>query len=362
MFKTKKEYINLVIAIVSAFILIRVIDNYNVVLGIIGRLINVLEPFIYAFLIAYILNPFMSLLERKFKIKRSISILITYTVIITCIFLTIVLLIPKAVSNLADLLNSLPQLTRDTEEWLNNLTARMSSLGDLKVHAVNEFASIVPKLTGVLQSTLNAIFTKTISITVSIVNIVFGLIISIYILYDKEIFSKKTRKFIYIILKKKNGDRLIELSHNINKMIATCIGTKAIDSTIIAAIAFIGLTILKSPYVLMITIVVGVTNMIPYFGPFVGMMVAFIINIFFNPMIAVKILIFLFLLQQFDAWYLDPKLIGNKVGLSPFLVILAITLGGSFFGVLGMFLASPIMAVIKIYVDKFMKKYNYIKV
>ncbi|WMJ81052.1 AI-2E family transporter [Clostridium sp. MB40-C1] len=358
MFNKRKDYINLVIAIVIAFIFIKIVDNYKFILDGIGRLISILTPFIYAFLIAYILNPLMSFLEKKFKMKRTVSMLVTYSLIISLIFFLLMGLVPKAVSNLADLIESLPQLTYKTEKWVNDLTANVDILNKVKVKFLNEFASLIPKMTNILSITLNTVFMKTVSITVSLVNIIFGLIISIYVLYDKELFIENTRKFIYIVLKKQRGDSVINFFGHVHEMIGTCIGTKAIDSFIIAVICFIGITILKSPYTIIITIVVGVTNMIPYFGPFVGMITAFIINLFFNPIVAVKILIFLFLLQQFDAWYLDPKLIGNKVGLSPFLMILAITLGGSFFGVLGMFLAAPTMAVIKIYVDKFMMKYG----
>ncbi|MBV7273635.1 AI-2E family transporter [Clostridiaceae bacterium UIB06] len=117
------------------------------------------------------------------------------------------------------------------------------------------------------------------------------------------------------------------------------------DSLIIGAICFIGLIIFKSPYALLISIIVGITNMIPYFGSFIGMIPPFIINLFYDPKRAVWVVIFLVLLQQFDACFLEPKLVGDKVGLSPFLIILGITVGGSLFGVWGMILASPIMAV-----------------
>ena len=142
-------------------------------------------------------------------------------------------------------------------------------------------------------------------------------------------------------------------------MIGTYLGIKAIDSLIIAFIALVGLNILGSQYVLLLSVIVGVTNMIPYFGPFIGILTGFVINVFSSPISAVIIAIFLLLLQQFDAWFLDPKLIGNKVGLSPLLVILAVTLGGGFYGIIGMILASPVMSVIKIYAGKAVNKYKF---
>ena len=184
------------------------------------------------------------------------------------------------------------------------------------------------------------------------INILFGLIISIYILFDKEKFKGISRKLTYIAFKEKWANNIIELFKTVNNMISLYIGTKAIDSLIIGAISLIGLILFKSPYAMLIAIIVTITNMIPYFGPFLGMIPPFLINLFYDPKRALWILVFLILLQQFDAWFLEPKLVGGKVGLSPFLLILGITIGGSLFGIWGMLLASPITAVIKIYVGR----------
>ncbi len=217
---------------------------------------------------------------------------------------------------------------------------------------------IIGKTSEFVVQILDKLLSKTWSFTNSFIKWIFGFIVSIYVLYDKEKFINIGKKIIFITFNEKNGSKIIEFFKNLHYMIGLYIGTKALDSTIIGGIAFIGLNILKSPYPLLIALIVGVTNMIPYFGPFIGMVVAFTINIFFSLFKAFAVLIFLFLLQQFDAWYLDPKLIGGKVGLTPFLVIFAVTLGGGLYGPVGMILAVPIMAVIKLYADKAIKRYD----
>ena len=141
-------------------------------------------------------------------------------------------------------------------------------------------------------------------------------------------------------------------------MIGTYIGIKALDSLIIGIISLVGLMILRLPYAPLLALVVGVTNMIPYFGPFVGMLTCAIVALFITPFRALVVFIFLLALQQFDAWYLEPKLVSGKVGIGPFWVILGVTIGGGFFGPLGMILASPTVATIKIYYKKIVNKYK----
>ena len=158
--------------------------------------------------------------------------------------------------------------------------------------------------------------------------------------------------------KEKKGKSFENFVRTLHKMIGVYIGTKAIDSTIIGFLSLVGMLIIGIPYAFLLSLVVGFTNMIPYFGPFLGMVVAFSINIFINPTKAIIVLIFLFLLQQFDAWYLEPKLIGNKVGLSPFLIILGVTIGGGFYGPIGMILASPVMAIIRVYTDRKLEEFR----
>lgn len=360
-YKTKRfRYFDLIIAIVIAYLSIKVIDNYKIIFIGLGKLLSIVSPFIYALIIAYILNPIMTFFEKRFKLKRGISILITYVLIIVIITIFSIYLLPKITSNILDMLKNIPQFAVILQNWFNNLFSNeaiqniLNSTGSLNVKP--DF--IVGKLSNIVATILNGLLDRTLSFTNSFVKWIFGFIISIYVLSDKEKFIEVIKETIYIVLKEKNGDRFIGFFKNIHYMIGLYIGTKAIDSLIIAIIAFIGLSIIKSPYLIIIALVVGVTNMIPYFGPFLGMVVGFIINLFFSPIKAFVVLIFLFLLQQFDGWYLDPKLIGDKVGLSPFLIIFAVTLGGGIYGPIGMLLGVPTMAVVKIYIDKFLTKYH----
>ena len=346
--KEKIKYFDLIVAIIIAFIGIELILNYKSILSIIVSATKILSSFILAFIIAYILNPIMVFLEKKLKLKRGQSILITYAFIVGTMVVFSIVVLPKIFTSVMDIIQNIPSFTSEVYKWMYSHKA--STLINSSEFIKNNAGTLVQKFSSFTSNWLNIVLSKTISFTSSLVNILFGLIISIYILSDKEKFKSIAKNLTRITFKEKYASYVINFLKNVNNMISLYIGTKAIDSLIIGVICFIGLIIFKSPYALLISIIVAITNMIPYFGPFIGMIPPFIINLFYDPKRAVWILVFLVLLQQFDAWFLEPKLVGDKVGLSPFLIILGITVGGSLFGVWGMLLASPIMAVLKIYI------------
>ncbi|ABS35200.1 AI-2E family transporter [Clostridium botulinum] len=365
MIKDKKiKYLDIIIPIVSSlvisFILIQIFKNYNNVFSGIGKVFKILSPFIIAFIIAYILNPLVKLFERRFKIKRNLSILICYVITLGIVALVLSMIVPKVFQSIMDIFQNIPYFTNKGYEMVNNLLANeeISNIINSSNVFKGNYKDLIDKIAGFTSVGLNTILNQTISFTTFMVNLVFGLIIAIYVLNDREKFAFNGKRVVFLIFREKYGEKIIEFFRTVNSMIKLYIGIKALDSLIIGLLALIGLIILKSPYALLIALIVCVTNMIPYFGPFIGMIPAVVINLFYVPVKALWVLIFLFLLQQFDAWYLEPKLVGDKVGLSPFLIILGITIGGSLFGVWGMLLASPAMAVIKIYTKKLAEKYN----
>ncbi|KZL91256.1 AI-2E family transporter [Clostridium magnum] len=348
--KEKIKYFDLIVAVILSFIIIQALLNYKSIFLLVGKAVNILYPFILAFIIAYVLNPVMNFLENKLKLKRGQSILITYACIVTIIVAFSMLLLPKIFNNVIEIAQSIPLFTTEMYKWMNSHNVGM--LLNSEEFIRNNVGGLVQKFSVLTSNWLNIILSTTISFTSSLINILFGLIISIYILFDKEKFKDFSIKLTYITFQEKWANRIIELIRNIDKMISLYIGTKAVDSLIIGAIALVALILFKSPYAMLIAIIVTITNMIPYFGPFLGMIPPFLINFFYDPKRALWILLFLILLQQFDAWFLEPKLVGDKVGLSPFLLILGITIGGTLFGIWGMLLASPITAVIKIYMER----------
>lgn len=349
------KYIDLIVAVVVAFIIIKLVDNYKDLLNIVVWILQILSPFICAAIIAYILNPIMNIFEKRFKFKRGISLLLTYAIIIAVIIITGVYVIPIIYENILELTKNIPDIASQIQHWYDELMKNddIKSIVTSK-QFMDSFdpAKLIDKSRILLTSSLNVLLSKIFVFTSSFIKWIFGFLLSIYMLADKEKFRDIGKKVVYLIFRQKAGGELLEFLSNINNMICLYIGIKAIDSLIIGILAFIGLSIIGSPYAILLALVVGVTNMIPYLGPGIGMVVSGIVNLFVSPFKALIVFVFLLLLQQFDAWILEPKLVGGKVGLSPFLIILAITIGGSIYGMVGVILSVPVMAVIKIYIDK----------
>ncbi|GAB6169744.1 AI-2E family transporter [Clostridium carnis] len=361
MFNKYIKYKEIIIAIVFSILVsvvgAKLIDNYPYFFGIIKKLFSLIVPFIYGLVIAYILNPLVKLLEKRFKLKSGVAILSTYILIIGAMSLVIVYCIPNVVQSIIDLTKNIPDYITDAQSWLNNFLNNEAVKGIItKTGTFDSVNSLIAQVgtmaVNVLEGSVSYIF----SVSSQLVKIFLGILISIYVLVDKDRIILETKKVTYLILKEKRAKKLIEAIRIYHKMIGTYIGIKAIDSSIIGIMAFILLNIVKSEYAVLLACIVGITNMIPYFGPFIGEIVGFLFNVFVSPTKGLTVFLVLFALQMFDGWYLDPKLIGSKVGVRPFFIILAVVIGGGFFGPIGMLLASPTAATLKFYYTRVMDK------
>lgn len=353
-----KKNMPVVVLIVFTLLFIRLLDNFHMVTGPITRVLNITRPFLYSFIIAYVLNPVVKLFERLYSGRRVPSVLSTYAFIVIFIALLSNYIFPKIGENLYELYTKMPLIVADSRAFLLELAQNeklinlftLGGLADLNVE------SLFARSGEYIQRFSSYMISQTASLAIGVFRWIFAFLVSIYVLIYKERFKAFGIKMSLKLFGRKVSREAFHLFRTIHKMLGLYIGTKAIDSLIIGGIALVGLYIMGSPFVFLLSFLVFVTNMVPYFGPFVGMTLTASIHLFYSPTLALASLIFLFLLQQFDAWFLDPRLIGNKVGINPFLVILAVTLGGRLFGPVGMVLAAPVMSTLKIYVDRFLKK------
>ena len=347
------KYRDILVIVLIALVGYKLIDNYQMFLNLISTTISVISPFIYAMIFAYCINPIMNLFERKLNMKRGLSIFTTYLLIGGAIVIGALYIVPSIVDSIISITSEIPKYMETVQGWINE-ALKNQNLYDLinSTGLLDNISVISGKMSSIIIGILDGSVSSIVSITTNVVKIGFGFLISIYILLDKERFIAEVKTITYMILKEEKGTKLIDLVRTYHEMIGKYIGTIAIDSAIIGVLAFFGLMIIGAPYTPLLAIIVGVTNMIPYFGPFVGEVVGAAVGIFVSPAMAITIFVFLLALQQFDAWYLDPKLIGDKVGVKPFYIILAVTIGGGFFGPIGMLLASPTMATINIYYER----------
>ena len=347
------KYRDILVIVLIALVGYKLIDNYQMFLNLISTTISVISPFIYAMVFAYCINPIMNLFERRLKMRRGLSIFSTYLLIGGAIVIGSLYIVPSIVDSIISITSEIPGYMETVQGWINEALKNQNFYELINSTGLLDNISVISgNMSSIIIGILNGSVSSIVSITTNVVKIGFGFLISIYILLDKERFIIEVKTITYMIFKEERGTKIIGLVRTYHEMIGKYIGTKAIDSAIIGVLAFFGLMVIGAPYTPLLAIVVGVTNMIPYFGPFVGEVVGAAVGLFVSPAMAITIFIFLLALQQFDALYLDPKLIGDKVGVKPFYIILAVTIGGGFFGPIGMLLASPTMATINIYYER----------
>lgn len=353
------KYFDIFILTLIVIITYKVIDDYKYFFGIIKNLISIISPFIYALVCAYILNPIVNLFEKRLKFSRAVSILMTYCILGALIFIALFFAIPSLIDSIVNMSAEIPEYIEKMQKWSDTVFKNYNLNDLIKEDALIEKVDMVFKQMSnftlmLLQNSISSVF----SITANLVKLLLGFLVSIYVLMDKEKLLSNAKTIIYMIFKEKNGNNILNLLKTYHKMIGRYIGIKAIDSLIIALIALVGLFIIDAPYAIFISVVVGITNMIPYFGPLIGEIVGALVTVFVSPIKAIIVFILLLAIQQFDAWYLDPKLIGKKVGVSPLGIIVAVIVGGGLFGTIGMLLASPTMATINIYYSRMISNFK----
>lgn len=330
----------------------KLIDNYSVFFDFISRFMSMLSPFVYALVIAYVLNPIMKFFEKRLKFNRTIAITSTYVLIFGIIVIGCVFVVPNIVDSIINMTTEVPKYVVIVQSWINDLLKNKNLYDMISQAGLLDYLSSLSSnfgkiLINILEGSVSSIY----SFTTNLIKIILGILIAIYVLADKERLIKQTKTFMYMVFKEKIASSAISWIKTYDKMIATYIGIKAIDSAIIGVIILIGLLIMGAPYAMIIALISAITNMIPYIGPLFGELVGVFVGIFVSPSMAIMIFIFIFSVHQFDAWFLDPKLVGGKVGVQPVFIVFGLTIAGGFFGIPGMLLASPTVATIKIFYE-----------
>lgn len=339
----------------------------------IKSILDMFMPIITGFIIAYLMNPAMSFFERhlfklikphtikQYKVIRTVSIIIVYICLFGTIILSIQFLIPQILGNIEVLANNIPKYAREFQAFLGTLENNVSeTLVAVPPDFVSQLFDSLDIFSSINLSSINLIFDKLISSTMSIAGLfldgIIAFIIAIYVLGQKETFNNGTKRIIYSIFKKHTADKIIGISTESHEMMIKFFVGKSIDSLIIGILCFIGLSLLRNPYALLLSIIVGVFNMIPYFGPFIGAVPAIIITLFEGVPAALLVALFILLLQQFDGLYLGPKIIGDSLGITPFWIISGVSIGGALGGAVGMFFACPILAVVLLTINRWLDK------
>ena len=330
------------------------------------KLMNVLQPIIIGLVVAYLLNPIMMFFERNLKkllakkiksekrvrkLSRGIGTAGALLVLVLIVYTLLMLIIPQLTQSIMGMITNLPEEVQAFVNWMDDSfkgnSETVSYVGEALTKATSYLENwlkteVLPQATTYIASITNGV----ISVVKLLFNMIIGLIVSVYVMMEKEKFIGQAKKVIYAVFKPRRGNIIVTTIRKSNKIFGGFITGKILDSAIIGVICYICLAIMQMPYTVLVSVIVGVTNIIPFFGPYIGAIPSFIIIALANPIKGLYFLIFIIILQQVDGNIIGPKILGDSTGLSSFWVVFAILVGGGVFGVPGMILGVPTFAVI----------------
>ena len=371
-YTTIAVYAFLVIAAAITFFF--VISEHSVVGRMTGTFFGLMTPFIYGAALAYVLNPVLNWLEKKVfpkvfgdrvskRSRRGLGVLLTFLFGCAVVALFLAVLIPQIVESIDNLAQSIYAFLPQAQNFLNDLIAQ---------YGTNEMLVDVLSMLGVdisdpsmalqrlatrsytfLTQVLPNLFGGVMRFTSGLLDVVVGIIIAIYLLLSKEIFYAQVKKLLFAFFPRRVAQATLNLTHDSNTIFCGFISGKILDSAIIGVLCFIGCSVLQMPYTVLVSFIVGVTNVIPYFGPFIGAIPSIFIIMIADPLKSLVFAVFVLILQQLDGNIIGPKILGDSTGLSAFWVIFAVTFFGGLFGFVGMLIGVPTFAVIYALVRNF---------
>lgn len=355
-------------------------DNSGTVQAIFAKLFSVLTPVLYGLGMAYLLAPIVNFLERailrlrdKLERKRgrairihkgwlrAASIFLTWAVVLVLVYLLLSMLVPQLVDSITTLVNNLESYYTTIYDWVTGLLSDNPELTDLFNRYYNETiqwltTKLLPGLQTAVTNFTGSLVTGVWSVVIFTKNFLIGIIVSVYLLAAKEKSAARCCKLLYGVLPEEQAKFAMRGFRRMDHIFSGFVRGKLLDSLIIGILCFIGCSILKLPYTPLVSVVVGVTNVIPFFGPFLGAIPCALLILLVSPLKCLYFVIFIFLLQQLDGNVIGPKILGDRTGLSSFWVLFTIILFGGLWGVFGMVIGVPLFAVIYDTVKKLVRR------
>ena len=337
------------------------INNVEPLYGVFHAVFVALSPFIYGLGIAFLLNPLRKIIEYSWLGKTSLKpsakkIIASFGALfigIIMLFVFFSILIPQMISSIQTFLSSFEGYVETARNFFESNNFLSEDLLKTLNPVIDRGASMLGDWVSNLASSLNAILMYSVIFAKGVMNFLIGMIIALYILLDEPKLKRQTKKVLYALLPEKTTEKIIKTSRLTINTFNSFIAGKAVDSLIIGILCYIILSFMNMPYTPLISVLVGVTNMIPVFGPFLGAVPSILILLLVDPFKALEFAIFILILQQIDGNIIGPRILGGAVGLPTLYVMFAIIIGGALFGIFGMFIGVPVFSVIFVLVRDF---------
>lgn len=366
------SFLVILAGIVCYFAFLRLDD----IAGLLGKIGGILQPIILGLVFAYLLNPLVTIIENQVikmfekkaknreklrKVSRSIGIAGSLLVAFAVVILLLNMVIPELYRSIRDLIMGLPHQINNAIDFLESEkihdTAFSGTIKSVLENGAEAFQMwLKTDLLTRINQMMSFVTVGVFSVVETLFDIAVGVIVSVYVLNSKEKFTGQCKKITYALLSRERANLMLQITRKSHKIFGGFVIGKIIDSIIIGILCFIGLSILDIPYTLLVSVIVGVTNVVPFFGPYIGAIPSAILILLSEPIKGIYFVIFILVLQQFDGNILGPKILGDSMGLSAFWVVFSILLGGGLFGFVGMIMGVPTFAVFYYLVSMFIEQ------
>lgn len=357
---------------ISTFLL-AVVLHLEAVGRIFKTISGVLSPLVIGLVLAYLMNPLMNFLDKRLlpallkrnmkeekarKLSRTASLIFAVLVSLLFVYEFCSLLLPQLYESVRGIVDNFSTYYARAESWIMNFLADNPTIQTYAASIMEDLYSMLMNfVTNGLLPNIETIITSLTSSVMSVVGAAFDLLIglcaAIYMLASRDLFLAQSKKIVVALCKERTADHILRLGRRIHKVFSGFIIGKILDSLIIGVLCYFGMLILKLPHPALIATVVGVTNVIPFFGPFIGAIPSAFLILLVNPLQAVYFGLFVLALQQLDGNVIGPRILGDTIGISGFWVLVSITVAGGLFGFAGMLLGVPVFAVLYMLVTEF---------
>lgn len=357
-----------IVASVAFYLLL---SNFNVFGSAVGRLTTILSPFIWGLVISYLLCPVTNILQRhvftplitsmasktksgghkRKNLSNGLAVFFAMMFLLAILAAFVWLVAPQLYTSIESIIANSSVYISNVLTWLDTVLedfpvvqqALGTSFGSAS-EAVFSWAEsfMLPKIQELVTSVTSGVF----SVVKGVYNVIIGMVAAVYVLYNRVTFAAHMKKIVYCIFSVEAAEKIISAVKFSDRVFNGFLSGKILDSAIIGIICYVCCSLLRMPYALLVSVIVGITNIIPFFGPFIGAIPSSIIILMVDPVKCIIFIVFVFLLQQFDGNFLGPKILGNSVGVNGFWIMFSIIVGSGLFGFMGMLLGVPVFVLL----------------
>lgn len=375
--------LTLCLSLVGAIVIFLILDKFSTVHGALGTLMNILAPFIYGAVMAYLLRPVYNgcyfrseKLLKNLKVKsertvdmvsRIVSVTLSMLLLFVIIFGLVMSVIPQFLTSLYDIIMGMPGAAVKFVDWIQGIDFVDDNIKKLITDSIDKVMGniddwISDKVIPYLKEVALKVSAGLVGAASFIFDLFVGFVVCIYVLLSKSTFAAQAKKLSFSIFEKDTANTIINGARYIDKVFNGFVSGNIIDSLLVGVITFVVMSLFNWPFELLVSVLIAITNLIPFFGPFIGGAIAAVLLLTVDPMDALYFIIFMLILQQIEGNIIKPKILSESIDLSSFWILFSIVVGGGLFGFVGMILGVPVFTVIYAFIswaiDKRLSKKN----